>query len=179
MQHRCKVRAGPGPRWPPDRGAGSSSSSSAQRCLTAIQRTRLIVLCRSSNRRPTAGHDVPPNVPDDGSGEHPAASTAGRPSMSFGATRGRARHGAAAASSAHACEHIGRSTATRTHARTRCAHELARRVRLASSHTTTPDESLACDGAAARPCRRSGQAASHSHPCVACAHVLRCRCRWA
>ena len=178
MQHRCKVRAGPGPRWPPDRGAGSSSSSSAQRCLTAIQRTRLIVLCRSSNRRPTAGHDVPPNVPDDGSGEHPAASTAGRPSMSFGATRGRARHGAP--------QHRARTLASTlaeapppelTHAR--AAHELARRVRLASSHTTIPDESLACDGAAARPCRRSGQAASHSHPCVACAHVLRCRCRWA
>ena len=36
-----------------------------------------------------------------------------------------------------------------THAR--AAHELARRVRLASSHTTIPDESLACDGARQGP----------------------------
>ena len=70
--------------------------------------------------------------------------------MSFGATRGRARHGAAAASSAHACEHIGRSTATRTHARTRCAR--------ASKACATREQSHNHSGRVLGLRRRSGKA---------------------
>jgi hypothetical protein len=146
-------------------GAGSSSSSAAQRCLTALQLTRLIVSCRSVNRRPAHHAVYTNNVPADGTGEH---LTAHRLSMSFDATRGRARHGTAAASSAHACEHSGRRTATRTHARASKAYATREQ---SHSHFGRP-------WLAARPCRRSDHAASHSHPCVACAHVRRCRCRW-
>ena len=156
--HRCKVRAGPGRQR---LGAGSSSSSAAQRCLTALQLTRLIVSCRSVNRRPAQHADVPNNVrPADANGEHLTASTARRPSMSFGATRGRARHGAAAASSAHACEHSGRRTATRTRARTRCAQASKAYAIRQQSHSHS-GRILGLRRRAARPCRRSDHAASH------------------
>ena len=151
-------------------GAGSSSSSAAQRCLTALQLTRLIVSCRSFNRRPARHADVPNNVPADGTGEHLTASTARRPQHEH-------RCHARPCQARHSCciERARLRAQWQTH-----RHPNSRTARASKAYATR-EQSHSHFGRpwlAARPCRRSDHAASHSHPCVACAHVRRCRCRW-